>query len=393
MTKKWSFKLTPTRKILIALVIMSLILAIYRLATGLGVSTNLNDKWPWGLWIGFDLTAVALAGAGYSICFLVHVLHIERFKIIARRALLFSFLGYIFVLATLILEIGRWDNFWRPFISWGIHSPMFEVYMCISVYTFIQLIEFAEIFVQKFSPTWYRRIEKVMPVVVILGALLPFGHQASLGAIYLIVPHKLHPLWWSSLLPWFFLITSFFVGPAIVAIEALWAGKIFNSNVNIKILRSLIRISGGIMVAYLALKVFDLINRNAFQYLFTGGLESSMFLLEMVAGIILPVVICFSPWGTTKTGMVTFGILTVSGVVLNRVNVVFTGMYGALGAGYTPAGIEWGISIGLLSLVVLAYIFIVENFNIYHAEKAQPVYEKEHVKGEKRRQVSLRTSS
>ena len=216
-TKNWSFKITPVRIILMALVVFSGLLAVFRLFTGLGVATNLNDQWPWGLWIIVDLTAVALAGAGYSIAVLTHILHIKRFNSVTRRALLISFMGYIFVLLTLILEIGRWDNFWRPLVSWGYRSPMFEVFMCISAYFLMQAIEFGEIVTEKIGKPFHKWIIKIMPVVVIIAALLPFGHQASLGALYLAFPDKLHPLWYSSMLPWFFLISSFFVGPAVVA--------------------------------------------------------------------------------------------------------------------------------------------------------------------------------
>lgn len=372
-TRNWSFKITPLRVILLGMTGLLLVLALFRLAMGLGVATNLNDRWPWGLWIGVDLTAVALAGAGYSMAVLVHVLNIEKFKPVARRALLFSLVTYIFVLGVLILEIGRPDNFWRPFVSWGYHSPMFEVVICISAYTLIQVLEFAEVATEKVGTKWHNIIKKMMPVVVILGALLPFGHQASLGALYLIVPSKLHDLWYTWWLPWFFLITSFYVGPAIVALESIWSKKIYGKSVDSKILQGLIKISGGIMVAYLILKIYDLINRGVFSQVFAGGLEGNMFLLEIGLGVILPIIICFSPWGKTRTGITTFSILAAAGIVLNRINVVFTGMYNSLGSGYTPSFIEWGITFGMLALVILVYLFVVENFAIYGFKEKEDV--------------------
>ena len=93
-----------------------------------------------------------------------------------------------------------------------------------------------------------------------------------------------------------------------------------------------------------------------------------MFLLEIVLGVVIPIIICFSPWVNSRSGATTFSILAVIGVIFSRINVVFTGMYKTLGPGYVPHWIEWGITISLLALVVLAYLFISENFAIFTKE-------------------------
>lgn len=364
-TKNWSFKITPVRILLLAFVGIAALMAIFRLFTGLGVSTNLNNQWPWGLWIVVDLTVVALAGAGYSLTLLSHVLHIKKFKSVARRALLISLMGYIFVLLTLILEIGRWDNFWRPIVSWGYHSPMFEVYMCILAYMAMMLLEFAEILTEKIGKRWSKLVHAILPVVFILAALLPFGHQASLGALYLIFPDKLHPIWFSSMLPWLFLISSFFVGLAVVVFETLYSSKLRNQEVDMEALKGLSKVSGCIMLGYLVIKIADLVSRGAFSHVFSGSFEGNMFLLEMVIGVIIPIIICFSPMIKKKSGLALFSGLAIIGIVLSRVNVIVVGMYDALGPGYVPSWIEWGISIGLLAFVILVYTFIVENFAIF----------------------------
>lgn len=365
LTEKWSFKLTPLRKLFIALSVFSIILILYRLYVGLGGATNLNDQWPWGLWIGVDLTSIALAGAGFSVAVLGNILNIKKFKTVVRHALLISFISYIFVLAVLIIEIGRWDNFWRPFVSWGYHSPMFEVYMCIVGYMLMQFIEFAEIVTEKIGKKWHKLISILMPVVIIIAALLPFGHQASLGALYLIVPAKLDPLWSSSLLPWFFLISAFFVGPAVVSLETIRVNNRYNLGHDDSVVRSLLKVSGYIMVGYFILKIYDLISRGLFSSLFSGTFEANMYLLELGLGVLLPIIICFSTGLNGRFGQVVFCLLTIIGVVLSRVNVVFTGMYQALGPGYTPSWMEWWITIGLLALFILVYVFIIENFNIF----------------------------
>lgn len=385
-TKNWSFKMTPTRAVLIALAAIGGALMIYRLAFGLGPATNLNDQWPWGMWIGFDvLTGVALAGGGYSTCLLVHIMGIKKFAPIARPAMLTSLIGYLLVMAGLFMDIGRWYNFWRPFVSWGHTSILFEVFWCVSLYTTVQLLEFGEIATEKVGKRWHKIFKKMLPVLLIVGVLLPTLHQSSLGSLYVIEIGKLYPLWWSVLLPVFFLMSSFFVGPAMVTVESLLSARATGHKPEYNVLQSLVKVSGYLMLAYLVLKIVDLFYRGAAGLVFAGNLEGNMFLLEMVAGVIIPLIICFTPkLRNSKGGLATFGVLVVAGVILNRMNVVFTGMSGYAGGSYFPSAIEWLVSIGLVAMGVLAYLFVVENFNIipkeHHGEAPGHVHEKEAIK-------------
>lgn len=367
----WSFRITPVRILLFILAGLAAAIAVWRLVVGLGPTTNLNDQWPWGLWIGFDvLVGVALAGGGYSTALIVHILHIEKFNEIGRSAMLTSLLGYLLVMAGLFLDIGQWFNFWRPFVSWGYHSVLFEVFWCVSLYTTIQVLEFGEIATERVAKPLHKFFVKIMPFLLIVGVLLPTMHQSSLGGLYLIEVGKLHPIWWSPFIPLFFLMSSFFVGPAMVAVETSLAGKAYNHQVDLKVLRGLAKIGGTLMVIYLVLKCIDFTNRDAWQYVFAGGLETNMFLLEIIGGVIIPLFILVSPWGKTRSGLVTYGALTALGVVLNRLNVVITGMVNYYGPGYFPAWTELAVSVGLVSGGILVYCFIVENFNIlgHHEE-------------------------
>lgn len=364
-TQGWSFRMTPIRKLLILLATICVGVSIFRLATGLGMVTNLNDDWPWGLWIGFDvLTGVALAGGGYFTAIIVHVLHRDQFHAIARGAMLTSLLGYLLVMAGLFLDIGQWFNFWRPFVSWGHTSVLFEVFWCVSCYTTVQVLEFGEIFTERVGVKWHNAFKKAMPVLMIIGIIFPTLHQSSLGGLYLVAVNKLYPLWWSTLIPYFFLISSFFVGPAMICVESTLAGSSYNHKVPIEVLRGLAKIGGYFMILYLALKIFDLSNRNVWNLVFAGNLESTLFLVELIAGVIIPILIVFSGISKSRSGLFLYGLLVSCGLILNRMNVVFTGMSGKAASSYFPSIWEWSVSIGLVSIGILAYCFIVENFNI-----------------------------
>ena len=89
---------TPFNLISLPIMILGYIFIVYRLATGLGTPiTNLNQQYPWGLWIGFDVvTGVAFAGGAYVLCFIVYILGAEKYHAIIRATVLNGFLAYLF---------------------------------------------------------------------------------------------------------------------------------------------------------------------------------------------------------------------------------------------------------------------------------------------------------
>jgi Ni/Fe-hydrogenase subunit HybB-like protein len=283
--------------------------------------------------------------------------------------MLTSLIGYLLVLAGLFCDIGQWPNFYRPFISWGYSSVLFEVFICISAYTTVQLLEFGEIVTERIGKKWNPIFVKVLPVLMILGIIFPTLHQSSLGGLYLIAVDKLHPLWWSTLLPSFFFISSFFVGPAMICVESTFAGRAFKHEVPIPVLRGLGQIGGGMMILYFVLKMYDLINRGALPLAFQGTLEGNLFLVEMVFGILIPMVLIFTKFTKTHQGLFIYGLLVSAGVVLNRVDVSLVGLAGQAASSYFPTLWEFLTSIGFTAIGCLLYCFIAENFRILGHDK------------------------
>jgi len=73
---KW---LTPFNIISIPVILAGLVILYFRFVYGLGSVTNLNQYYPLGIWIGFDVvTGVALAGGAYVITFVVYVMRMEK---------------------------------------------------------------------------------------------------------------------------------------------------------------------------------------------------------------------------------------------------------------------------------------------------------------------------
>ena len=365
-SKRWNFRITKTRIVMLAIFLLTLLFMVWRYCVGLGASTNLNDRYTWGLWIGADMNVIALAGAGFSMAIITHVFHAHKYEPLARRCLLMSFIAYVLVLLILIVEIGRWDNFWRPFVSPGVHSPMFEVYMCIVAYMILQAIELVDVGTEKIAPKFNKKMQKIMPVVFVIACVVPLGHQASLGSLYLAMPAKLDSIWATSAMPWLFLLSAFFVGPAVAILEYIWSSKRYNMKIDVPMLVGLTRISAVLMAVYLVIKVADLVVRGQIGRIFEFSVVSNMFLLEITLLTIVPIIITLLPFGKTKGGVMTFGFSAVFGLILTRLNVVFTGMYAHLGGGYFPSWFEIFSTVGLICICVLAYLYITENFPVFY---------------------------
>jgi Ni/Fe-hydrogenase subunit HybB-like protein len=371
--------MTPIRALFIFIALLAVAIILVRLVSGLGATTNLNDQWPWGFWISFDvLLGVALAGGGYGIALIVYVLRRDQFYPVARSAMLTSLLGYIIVVLGLLIEVGQWFNFYQPFISWGHHSVLFEVFWCISMYTLIQALEFCEIATEKVFKGAHKLFKLIMPVLLVVGITLPTLHQSSLGGLYYEMIGKLDALWWSPLLPPFFLVSSFFVGPAMIVLETTLSAKSTKHDAPVPVLQGLVKISAIAMLIYLIAKVGDLLAAGELGNAFAGTFASNMFLLELGIGCLAPLLLFFCGACGKRGGLILYSLCAVAGVVMNRFNVVMTGMSEYLnrsGGQYFPSWTEFAVSAGLVCIACLIYLFVAENFNItgsHEHEQNQP---------------------
>src|SRR4029077_9677987 len=70
-------------------------------------------------------------------------------------------------------------------------------------------------------------VRAILIPLVICGVILSTLHQSSLATLYLIVPEKLYPLWYTPLLPVFFFLSAIAVGLAMTIFESSLSSKHF----------------------------------------------------------------------------------------------------------------------------------------------------------------------
>ena len=118
-------KVTFWKLVLVAILIPGLYSLLFRFTHGLGASTNLNDEFPWGLWVGFKLFSVALAGGGFTLAAVVYIFNLQRYRPVLRPMILTAFLGYSMFIASLIMDLGRPYRVWHP--AGYVESPIGDV--------------------------------------------------------------------------------------------------------------------------------------------------------------------------------------------------------------------------------------------------------------------------
>lgn len=360
--------LTPWTSIFWVLVAAGVFSTIYRFTQGLGATTNLQDEFPWGIWIGFDiLCGVALAAGGFVVAASVYVFNLEHYRPILRPAILTAFLGYVLVIVALMYDLGRPWAVWHPIIHWNPRSVMFEVGWCVILYTTVLALEFSPMVFERLNLERPRKILHAITVpLVIAGVILSSLHQSSLGSLYLIVPTKLHPLWYTPNLPYLFFLTAIAVGPAMVTVESYYSSRAFRREIEMPILSKLGKVTAVALAIYLVLKVEDIINLKLTPYLFSWSFESMMYWLEVSVGVMMPIVLLANTRiRTNKTGLFISSLFVVFGVMFNRLNISMTAIQQYAPVSYFPSWMEVSVTLMIVALGFAAF---------RHAAKYLPVF-------------------
>ena len=374
MTQKDIKLFTPFTVVLLLIMGAGGLAALYRVFFGLGASTHLNDTWPWGLWITFDvLGGVALAAGGFVIGGAVYILNWKKYEPIVRPAILNAFFGYALAATSITLDIGVPWRIWHPLVMWQVNSIMFIVAIHVVLYTTTLATESSPLVFEKLGMTKaFHFVEKIMPAIALFGVMLSLLHQSSLGAVFLIAPVKVSPLWYSSRLPYLFLVSAVLLALSMVSFETILSSRVFKHKPPMDILLGMAR--GSLIVGgfYLVLKLWDLITGPGIGLALNGSLTSNMYLLEMILGIILPLILLsMKNMRTGINGIFCVNILVIMGAVLNRLNVGIISMAGynsRIGYDYFPSWMEFLVTMAMVAFAIVGFKISVKYLNVLKLE-------------------------
>lgn len=373
-------------------VAVGVVAALFVFIKGLHI-TNLTDLVPWGLWISIDLSAIALAAGAFSVSAIAYLLRRESLKPVAKTAVFVGFVGYSMAMMMLLLDIGRPDRFWHGFVFWNIHSPLWEVTMCVGLYFSVLMMEVLPIIghwepVEQRFPTISHKLgslHKLTPVLAFIGLCLSTLHQSSLGLTY----GKLvaRPIWYR---PWpmaiNFYISAIVGGIALVTFISFFSAKLTpRVRINKAVLDKMAYGVGWAVLFLFALRWLDLVSAmpagyvpgktEALYILTRGRLAFSFWGLEIVLGMILPATLLLIPRFRSHEGLRLVALALIAiGVVAFRWNtnlvgqlIVFGTVAGSdipLFTNYMPSLVEILTGVGVIAYGLLAITFGVRFLNV-----------------------------
>lgn len=347
------------------------------------VITNLTDMVPWGLWITIDLSSIALGAGAFTLSAVVYMFGIKRLQPIIRLAILVGFAGYTSAMLMLLVDIGRPDRFWHPWVFWNVHSVLWEVTMCITIYLLILVAEFAPVIVElKFFDRlpairkFGHFLHKLTPYMAVLGLVISLLHQSSLGATYGVL--KSRPIWFKPSMPIMFVLSAIAAGPAVTVATAYvieWITR--KRTIPHDVLQLVARFSGVGLLVYGYIKFWDM--AAVTYYGRTPGVSTAFSILqqqtpysfsfyvgEVILGILIPAILFLVPrFNKNQAAAVLGGLCAMIGIILHRWNTTVGGLYVPISyspgtesqlptGAYFPAPVEWGVGI-----LVIGYALIV----------------------------------
>lgn len=380
----WAFlrgELRPKGKLLTAFDLITIpimaagaVILYFRFTRGLGSVTNLDQSFPWGLWIGFDVvTGVAFAGGAYVLCFLVYILRLEKYHPVVRVTVLNGFLAYLFYAGALLLDLGRPWHVVNPVIgnSFGFSAVLFLVAWHFMLYMLTALLEFSPAIAEWLD---LRRVHRVLSSLtvgaVVFGITLSTLHQSALGALYLVAESKLHPLWYSELIPLLFFVSSIYAGLMMVIFEGSITSRVFRDRVgrelqdgHEEIVFGLSGIAGGTMFVYLFLELLEFVHGQKWVYL-TGG-WGAWYLFEIIGLVAVPMVMLLVGTSHRRVLLVRVAsLLGLLGVVANRLNITVIAYKWYAPDHYVPSWMEFVVTAAVISAELWAFRWIVRRMPV-----------------------------
>ena len=347
---------------------VGLTLLLIRFVFGLGAVTHMNNGYPMGLWIVFDLVVgTAFACGGYALAVIVYIVNRGEYHPLVRPALMTSVFGYTLGGIAVMIDLGRYWQAYTIFLPWhaNLNSVMLELALCVALYTTVLWIEFSPSLLEKLrAKTGLRLLNRVLFIFIALGVLLPTMHQSSMGSMLISLGTKLHPLWQTDLLPVLFLLSAISTGLSIVIFEASLSALGFWRPLETHLLTRLAGITRWVLAAYLIIRFADLIGRGVLGLAFTGDLEGNMFLIDTALFIIPLAILSSAKYRANPQLLFIAATSMLLGGMLYRFNAFLIGYIPPQGYVYFPSVTEILVSIGMVSLEIMAFLIFVKKLPV-----------------------------
>jgi Ni/Fe-hydrogenase subunit HybB-like protein len=306
-----------------------LFLILMRFIFGLDQVTEASNEQPWGLFLSWGLfSSVPFSGAGFVMGTAVYIFNLKRYKPIVKNAILLGFLGYLFAIIFLLIDIGRpWRIYYPMIISWGTASVMFLVAWHVALYLTVQLLEFCPtIFAWLGLKDLRKLVTSATLCLTIFGVMLSTLHQSALNAMFLLAPGKLHPMWYTSYLPWLAFISAIGAALSLLIIVSKLntiymrkvASKDYISNID-DITLGLGKAASLVFFTYLGMRLVSITHEGAWKYLNTEF--GHWALIELAIFSLVPIMYLYGVQNKNLKLIRYTAVLAAIGIIMNRLNI------------------------------------------------------------------------
>src|SRR5271157_1930253 len=376
------FHLSPFVWVLLVLMGIAFVVAMIRYVYGIGAISNLSNAYPWGFWVSFDLfTGIAISSGAFVLTSIVYILELEEFRPLVRPTLLTGFLGYVMEVIALLVDLGHPERIWHYFVYQNFTSFLLFIGLYVMIYATVMLVELAPAVLERFHLQKFADlIKRFMKPIVIIGATISILHQGSLGALLLIQPAKLFPLWWTPILPVLFFISAVAIALAMTIFESSLSSRYFHRGLETHLLEKLAAAIPYVLGLYLIVRFAQLMIASDAQYFFNSGVMSILFWAEIMIGSIVPLIMfSFKKIRQSPSGLLTGAIILLLGMILDRFDVSWLAVkhpdpityiptFMANNVHYFPSLPEVSISIGIFSAGILTFGLAIKYLPIFEDE-------------------------
>jgi Ni/Fe-hydrogenase subunit HybB-like protein len=365
---------TPFVRVLAALVLILFAVLAVRFVRGIGAVTNLNDGYPWGIWIAWDVViGSALGASGFTVAFVAYILNRGKYHSVVRPAMLTALFGYVMAGMSVFFDIGRYWDFWHIFSPkyMQVNSVLFEVAICIMSYTVVLAIEVSPMVLERLGFQKLRaRLEKVLFFFIALGVLLPTMHQSSLGSMLMVFGPQIDPIYQTPLLPILFLTSTIGMGLAAVVVEGSLTSLALRRPFERDLLGGLVKVGRGMAVLFLILRFVDLGARGMFPRLVEPRGLTVMFWIE-IALFAAPVVLLAGKQARRPSRMfVSACLLGLAGIVY-RIDAYLVAYRTGAGWSYFPSMGELAVTLGLIAFEILLFMLAIKVLPVLPAPRGE----------------------
>ena len=370
--------LTPFNIVAGIIILIGLPFVVMRFTQGLGAVTHASQDQPWSLFLSWGLfTGVPLAATGYIMASAVYLFGLKDYHPLVRPAVLTGFIGYLFAVIFLLFDLGRpWRLPYPMLVSYGTTSVLFLVGWHVALYLSTQLVEFFPAVFEWMGADRFRRLALQVTIgATIFGVILSTLHQSALGALFLLAPGKLHPLWYSEFIPLFFFVSSIFAGLSMVIAESTLSRRAFKEQIDPHRSASFDRLTIGlgraaslVLFTYFCLKWIGVAHGNHWNLLNTSW--GQWFLVETFVFVLLPCFLFARGVRKRNVALIRFtAFFTILGVIINRFNVSLIALNWKLPHREFFHWKELILVITIITVEILTYRWIVNRMPV-HREHA-----------------------